>query len=399
MSLPQRGINVHAYPSAIRYEGRMFKETASLEQASLFEEIWLVGTWEPDLPREESMGPRRRIVRLDVAAERLGRSRLVRLLVIVEWWFRGWWRLRHVPVAVFSAHNLAALPLGLALKLFRGTRVVYATHELESERTGWSRLTVLLARAVERWLIYRTDAVFAVSRAIADWYERAYPGIEVHILRNLPLARKDRPEHGTDAVRLKAQLGVPEDALLFLYLGVIGPGRSVDVLLRAFVSGNGGRHLLFMGFSDGSPDAERAQAAARTSPYVHFHPAVPLSDLLRTTAGADVGIYLIEATSLSYQLTVGNKMYEYLSAGIPVISSDFPDIRLLLEEYQAGWLVAPDGRDFADVVSSISMDAVVEMKRRLTSTWRELCWERQEASVVAVYAALTKRARMAESRA
>lgn len=396
MSSPGRGINVHAYPSAIRYETRMFKETASLEQAALFEEIWLVGTGDPDLPREEAMGPRRRIVRLDVASEKLGGSRLVRLLVIGEWWFRVWWRLRKVPVAVFSAHNLAALPLGIALKFFRGTRVVYATHELESERTGWSGLTVRLGRAIERLLIYRTDAVFVVSRAIAEWYQRAYPGLGIHVLRNFPLAKKALPRTGVAPVALKVKLGIPEDALLFLYQGVIGAGRRVDVLLKTFTSGKNGRHLLFLGFSDGSSDAERVHAATRTSKYVHFHPAVTADELLHYTAGADVGIYLIEAASLSYQLTVGNKVYEYLSAGIPVIGSDFPDVRLLLEEYDAGWLVPSDGSGFAEVVSSISVEAVRAMKRRLADVWPQLCWERQEASLVAVYAGLADGVRLRE---
>lgn len=381
-------LSVHAYPSPIRHESRIFREMTSLSDAGVFSEIILIGTMAPDVAPEQSLGPGRRIVRLPVWAERLGRSRPARLLAVAEWWIRLWVYLRRLPVAVFSAHNLAALPVGIALKRAQGTRVVYATHELETERTGWSRLTVAAGRRVERWLIYQADAVFVVSDSIAEWYRSEYPGLEVHVVRNVPLAVDGRGAPGWTAVPLKARLGVPEHALLFLYQGVFGAGRGLVPLLGAFRSGPEDRHLVFLGFSDGGVEAALVAEAERHCPRIHVLPPVSASELARFSAGADVGVNLIEPVSLSNTHTVGNKIYEYLSAGIPVVASDFPDVRALINHYRGGWLVAPDGSDFAAVVGAISRDDVARAKAGLTEAWKELSWEGEAPRLVAVYRAL-----------
>lgn len=381
-------LSVHVYPSPIRHESRMFKEMASLSDAGVFSEILLVGTMAPDVAPEQSMGPGRRIVRLPVWTERLGRSRPARLLAVAEWWIRLWAYLRRFPITVFSAHNLAALPVGIALKRAQGTRVVYATHELETERTGWSRLLVAAGRRVERWLIYQADAVFVVSDSIAEWYRGEYPGLAVQVVRNVPLAAAGRGAPGWTPVPLKARLGVPESALLFLYQGVYGAGRGLVALLGAFRSGPEDRHLAFVGFGDGTADAALVDQAARTCARIHVHPPVSAPELAAHSAGADVGVYLIEAVSLSNTHTVGNKVYEYLSAGIPVVASDFPDVRAVITHYRAGWLVAPDGSDFATVIGAISRDDIARAKAGLTEVWEELTWEGEAPGLVGVYRAL-----------
>ncbi len=368
----------------------MLKETGSLEQSGLFDEVWLVGTWEPGLPTHEHLGPTRRVFRLKVAVARPVTSRVLRLLIIAEWYLRVVRLVWPARVAVFSAHNLAALPIGVLLKVFKGTRVVYATHELESERTGWSALTVHLARAAERRLIRRADAVFVVSQTIAQWYRDHYQLADVHLLRNMPLARNRRALEDGRVRVLRDALGLSDGVLVFLYQGVIGPGRGIDILLRTFAAMRAAdRHLVFVGFSDGGDEIDRIRDTAMACENVHLLHSVPPAELPRWTADADVGIHLIEASSLSYQLAVGNKMYEYLAAGIPVIASDFPDVRQLVQEYGAGWLVRPDGSDLAGVVQSVTADDVRTRKRRLTRCWRELCWERQEGGLVSVYARLT----------
>jgi glycosyltransferase involved in cell wall biosynthesis len=378
---------VHAYPSPIRHESRMFKETGSLAAANLFSNIFLLGTLAPDVRPVQELGPNRKIIRFGLLTERMGRSRVARILTIAEWWIRLFAWLRTKPVAVFSAHNLAALPIGIALKLYKGTRVVYATHELETQRTGWSPMVVRIAGHVERWLIYRTDAVFVVSPSIAEWYRNTYPGILVHVLRNVPLAADGRGVEGWAPFPLKTKLGIPEDELLFIYQGTYGAGRGVDVLIETFRHIND-RHLVFLGFSDGSLEARRVDDAAKEVPNIHLHPAVSAKELSRYTAGADVGIYLIEESSQSYKLTVGNKVYEYMASGIPLIASDFPDVRSLLERYKSGWLVSPSGSDFAITVASITRNEVQRAKARLDNVWGEFCWENDVDGLISIYRSL-----------
>ena len=69
---------------------------------------------------------------------------------------------------------------------------------------------------------------------------------------------------------------------------------------------------------------------------VHFHPAVPPGGLLDVTASADVGLCLIEPLTESLRLSLPNKLFEYLAAGIPVVGTRLPEIRRVIEEYDVG---------------------------------------------------------------
>ncbi|MDZ7765466.1 MAG: glycosyltransferase [Melioribacteraceae bacterium] len=54
------------------------------------------------------------------------------------------------------------------------------------------------------------------------------------------------------------------------------------------------------------------------------------------TAAADVGVCLIENISISYYHALPNKLFEYIMAGIPVISSSLPQMKKIVEQYNVG---------------------------------------------------------------
>lgn len=74
---------------------------------------------------------------------------------------------------------------------------------------------------------------------------------------------------------------------------------------------------------------------------VHFLDPVPPDALLSYTASADVGVTLLEDTCLNHRYALPNKLFEYLMAGIPVLASDLPEIRDVVDAYGVGRLVDP----------------------------------------------------------
>ena len=55
---------------------------------------------------------------------------------------------------------------------------------------------------------------------------------------------------------------------------------------------------------------------------VIFVQKVPWDILMRYTRSADVGMCLEKDTNLNYRFSLANKLFDYISAGLPVIASD-----------------------------------------------------------------------------
>ena len=58
-----------------------------------------------------------------------------------------------------------------------------------------------------------------------------------------------------------------------------------------------------------------------------FLGAIPYNELLSITKQADIGFSLIQPISQSYEQALPNKLFEYGLAGLPTISSDFPELK------------------------------------------------------------------------
>ncbi|MCB0731157.1 MAG: glycosyltransferase, partial [Ignavibacteriae bacterium] len=76
-----------------------------------------------------------------------------------------------------------------------------------------------------------------------------------------------------------------------------------------------------------------------------FIGAVNHSELLNYTAGADIGLALIENISISYYYALPNKLFEYIMAGIPIFASNLPQMKKVIDEYNVGKYVDPENEN------------------------------------------------------
>ena len=69
---------------------------------------------------------------------------------------------------------------------------------------------------------------------------------------------------------------------------------------------------------------------------VHFLGPVAADEVVAYSASADVGVSPLLASAPSYALSLPNKLFQYMAAGLPVVASDFPHVREVVEGSDAG---------------------------------------------------------------
>lgn len=375
-------MNIHIYPSVFANETRILKIVRSLRRESVFPAVSVIALWKENLPTREVLEDGIEVLRVAPIVGAGLRGGLGRVVKVLGWYLGVLRALKGRRVACVNCHSLPVLPLSALVKLWKGAVLIYDPHELETETAGLRGLRQRIARTVERSLIGAANAVCAVNRSIADWYETAYRIRDVHVVRNVP---RRRPVFSGRTGLLRQAVGLGPDARLFLYQGLLAPGRGVDFLIEAFSKLSSDQHLVLMGYGE---LADRIKMAAERYVNIHYMPAVSPDILHRYTVDADVGISLIEDVCLSYRLCLPNKLFEYAACGVPSIVSDFPEMGNFVSQYDCGWRIAPSTETLVALLSGLTAEEIVSKRNNALRASDDFSWQDEEESLLSMYRGL-----------
>lgn len=380
-------LNVHIYPSPMTNESRILKITKTLMAQGVFDRIVLLGMKSANLSKQESIDDKREIVRLGGFAQNK-KGNFSKFLKTLLWSWNILVYLLPKNVVCINCHSLAVLPICVFLKWLKGARLVYDTHELETETSGNVGRRKKISQWVERSLIRFADATVVVNASIAVWYKENYKLGKVWVVQNVP--------HRFDAEVPKTRLlrenfSLAQTDVIYLYQGIIGEGRGIKPLLQTFAEfsaqGIMDKHLVCMGYGALVPLLKEYAAKC---PNIHYQEAVSPELVLEYTASADVGLSLIENTCLSYYLSLPNKIFEYLTVGLPVIASDFPEMRKVIDTHNCGWRVQPSPSEIKALLEKLSIAEIEKKIPFSRQAARCFGWHLEEIELLALYEKIFK---------
>ncbi len=196
-------------------------------------------------------------------------------------------------------------------------------------------------------------------------------------------AESKNPTH----LSLRAQLAIPPDRRVIVYIGLLDVYRGTDVLLAAAarVIAQANAHFVVIGF----PNIERYQARARElgiADRVSFPGRIPYEDVPLWLALGEIAV----EPKMSATEAAG-KVLNYMAMGLPVVAFDLPVMREYLNELG---VYAPlgDAEAFAAQILALLRDP--PRARQIGAALREramdvYAWERAGREIERVYAALT----------
>lgn len=304
--------------------------------------------------------------------------KVVQLLKYIEFLIRVFFRFRNVDF--IHCNDLNALPIGLLVKFFgRDVTVVYDCHEYETEVNGLRGLEKRAKKYLERALIGYVDEVITVSDSIANEYNRIYGIKNPCLVMNCPLLTEEKKGN-----LFRETFGIRSNQRIFLYQGGLAKGRGIEILLEAFAAFESDENVLVcMGYGELE---DLVKDMAHRSDKVFFHAAVSPDVLLEYTCSADYGVSFIEDISLSDRYCLPNKLFEYIMAGLPVLTSNLFEMTRLVEDKSIG-IVAPENtiNGFREgIIASLKLD-YSSVHKNVLEARKELCWEKQEKVLKEIY--------------
>lgn len=185
--------------------------------------------------------------------------------------------------------------------------------------------------ALERNLLPKATAHITVSPPIARHLERHYRIDRVEVVPNYP--EDKRPVVERDIRQLTDAL--PAAAPIILHLGAFLPDRGLEQVVEA-LRDVPMAHLVLLGAGPRGVELERYAATHGVETRVHPLPAVPSDDVISYAASATVGIAPIRPTTLNNAYSLPNKLFQYMAAELPVMASNLPQLREVIEGSGAG---------------------------------------------------------------
>jgi glycosyltransferase involved in cell wall biosynthesis len=282
-------------------------------------------------------------------------------------------------------------PLGLAFRLFEGTRFVFDHHDLcpelyQSRFPSGPKLPYKGLLALERRTHRAADHVIATNDsyreiAVMRGGKRAD---EVTVVRTGPDLRRLRPVE-PDPVLHRGR------RFLVAYIGVMGPQDGVDIVVRAadiVVNKLGRDDIAFtlIGSGDCFDELVALRDELGLAGHVEFTGRAPDELVIRIMSTADAGLSPDPKNPLNDVSTM-NKTMEYMVFGLPVVAFDLRETRVSAGD-AAVYVQPNDEQQYAEAIVTLLDD---EPRRALMGKLarerveQELAWDHQEGAYLGVY--------------
>lgn len=292
------------------------------------------------------------------------------------------------------------IPVGLELGRRDGAPVVYDARDIYVEARNIARLPGPARRlfgAVERRWARRASRVMTVNRAYAEVMAQRFGTPLPAIVLNCSPRPVEAPEAATRPQRrFHDTLGLAQDDTVVLYHGGLSPERGIEQLISTLALLPDSVHLVLLGYGPLAHALARQAAEPALRGRLHVLPAVPPSGLLSWVSAADVAAMPIQPTTLNHRLTTPNKLFEAMTAGVPVVASDLPGMATIVQETGCG--VVCDPTDPTAIAAAIR--SIVDAPEAERAAWRERAlaaaratyhWEAQAEALLDEYTRLTGR--------
>jgi len=285
-------------------------------------------------------------------------------------------------VDLIFANDMDSLPAAYLAAKLRHKRLIYDTHEYYTQMPELVHRPLIqrIWKIMEDFLFPRLTDILTVNSSIAKLYGDMYHKT-VHVSRNIP------PSFEPERLKTRSELGLPEDKRILILQGTginVERGAEEAVLAMKYLENI---ILLVIGSGDVFPTLHKIIKENDLQDKVIFKPKMPFAELRQYTMNSDLGLAIDKDTNLNYHFSLPNKLFDYMHAGIPTLSSGLVELKQIIDQYDIGYYIQNhDPKHIASVVKDIFADKnrYNTVKQNTVKAKEELCWENEEKTLIGV---------------
>ena len=292
---------------------------------------------------------------------------------------------RSFPADLTIVHT--EIPIWAAQYLIRdGRRVAVDVEDWYSEDLLYAdrqSRPIRLLRAAEEFVLRHAVYSSATAQSMADALTGAYQCPPPIVIRNsFPLQARSRVDTPADSA--------PPRFIWFSQ--TIGPGRGLELFFAAWARTTRPSQVCLLGDErSGYREKLLARLPAARRGDLHFLPLVTPEQLPGRLAEFDIGLALEPRWPLNRNITITNKILQYMNAGLAVVATDTAgQAEVMRVAPQSGLLItAHETTEYA-----LKLDQLIGDRDRLRATQaasraaaeREFCWEQETPRLLAAVA-------------
>lgn len=289
-----------------------------------------------------------------------------------------------IPADLYIAHYVAALPAAAAAAKLYG-----ATYAFDAEDFHLGDLPDLpanvfengLIRSIESRLLLHAAFVTAAAPMIADAYVEAYGIAPPTVVLNT------FPRRRAPATPTLTGTKAPGPSV-YWFSQVVGPGRGLEALIDAAAQAHSKPHLYLRGSPARGYVVQLQSRAERLGigDRLHLLELVAPGCLELEGAQFDLGYAGELMNSPNHERALSNKLFSYLSSGIPIVMSETPAQSAIATELgdAAMTFAAGDVCALAQAIDTMLVPARQQLARR--AAWElgqgRFSWETEAAKIV-----------------
>lgn len=273
----------------------------------------------------------------------------------------------------------------------RPTKLVWDSHDFLPGINPWNPHPRWHPAQIahEREFAPYADAVVTVSETMVELLA------EHHGLQGAPVIVRNAPTVGLEGtgevVGVRGVCGLGDQVPLLVYVGVMTEARGVDLIVEGLPD-LPGVHAVFVAQQGAHLDRvlHRAEELG-VQDRVHVAPYVPVDDICRYIASADVGVWPGRHLP-NHEVDLPTKFYEYAQARLPMVVSDLKTVADTTRRYGQGEVfVAGDRADYVRAVRAVLADPErYRASYDRAEPWADWMWERQADVLDATYERLLR---------